>query len=126
VERIRDDERNFGGSAGRNRAGTIRGRSVARSGSGGRLARVRVGRPNKRTRVGIEQQLKQIRSKDEMHRVIDDLPDGSQALVIFVKPDPSDERIMLTRMMNYGALTVKDVLYLLRCCEYDLMSVSRG
>lgn len=72
--------------------------------------------------MSIENQLTQIKTKADLHKLVDELPDGVKGVLLFEVPDEDNERMSFVRYKEIGGVTIAETLYILETYRWRLMS----
>lgn len=71
--------------------------------------------------MSIENQLTQIKTKADLHKLVDELPDGVKGVLLFDTPDAEDDKMCFVRYKEIGGITIAETLYLLETYRWRLM-----
>jgi hypothetical protein len=66
----------------------------------------------------LEEQLKNIKDKAELHEWVDKLPEGSKGLFIMQMPDDPDATSSIFRHYSFGDITIAEEVYACKSFEH--------
>lgn len=72
--------------------------------------------------MSIENQLTQIKTKADLHKLVDELPDGVKGVLLFDTPDTENESMMFLRYREIGGITIAETLFLIETYRWRLMN----
>jgi hypothetical protein len=74
--------------------------------------------------MDLEKQIERVTSKDNMHRIIDNMGDDVEAIMIARVPDPEDDTLAILKYFHFGDITIERSYWLSQSFGVAMMKLA--